>query len=152
MKKILVSIAIIGTLGAFAVQHANAGRGWYGNSGPGCPYWNSGYSQIQDTAAQKNIDGFLQATVELRKNLAMKQSEYQAVMNSESPDPAKAAAITGEIFQLRNQIRAKAMAAGLNPGFGPGGNSYRGGWGGGYGPGYGYGPGGGRGPCRGFMY
>jgi len=152
MKKILLSFAVIGILSVFVVQYANAGRGWYMNSGPGCPYWNCGYNQISDTATQKNIDSFTQATSDLRKNLAMKQAEYEALMNSESPDPAKAAAVTGEIFQLHNQIRAKAVELGLNPGFGRGGNFYRGGRGGGYGPGNGYGPGRGRGICRGYMY
>ncbi len=150
MKKILVSVAVIGVIGLFAQHYANAGRGWYGNPGPGCPYWDSGYSQVQDPASQKDIDAFLQTTADLRKTLVMKEAEYQALMNSTNPDPAKAGALTGEIFQLRSQIRAKAVEAGLPSFYGRGGNPGMGRWGGGYGQGYG--PRGGRGLCRGYMY
>ena len=146
MKKILISIAVIGIMGLFACQHADAGRGWGMNPGPGCPNWDGGYSRLQNVAPQKDIDAFLLATADLRKNLAMKQAEYQAIMNAAAPDPAKAAAVTGEIFQLRNQIRAKAVESGLNVGPGRGGYPCPDGWG------NGYGPGGGRGPCRGYMY
>jgi zinc resistance-associated protein len=144
MKKILFSIAVIGILGFLTVQYADAGRGWYMNRGPGCPCWNGGYTQVQNDASQKNVTAFLQATEGLRKQLTMKQAEYEAVMNAATPDPAKAATVSGEIYQIRNQIRTKAVDAGLNRGYG------RGGGGNGYGPGYGLG--GGRGPCRGFMY
>ena len=153
MRKIIISIALVGFFGFFALQQAEAGRGRMG-PGPYCPAWESGYGQFQDGAAQKDIDAFLLATVELRKKLVMKHAEYDAVMSADIPDPAKAAEITGEIFQLRDQLRTKAKDAGLGTGYGQG---YPCNWGRGrgYGPGggrgYGYGPGGGRGYCRGFF-
>jgi hypothetical protein len=114
-------------------------------AGPGCPAWNCGYGQFQSTVPQKNIDAFQQATVDLRKQWAVKQAEFQAVMNSGNPDPAKAAAIAGELFQIRHQIRIKANEAGLGNGYCGSGYGCGGGWG------NGFGPGGGRGNCRGFM-
>ncbi len=147
MKKIIITVALIGFLGFFALQQAEAGRGRMG-PGPYCPAWDGGgYGQFQDGVAQKDIDAFQLATVELRKKLVMKHAEYDAVMNADSPDPAKAAAITGEIFQLRDQLQIKAKEAGLGAGYGLGG--YPCGWGGGRG--YGRGPGWGRGYCRGFV-
>lgn len=82
MKKIIMGLAIIGFIGFFALQQAYAGRGRNMNSGPGCPAWDCGFSQSQNNIPQKDIDAFLQATVDLRKHLAMKQAEYQALMNS----------------------------------------------------------------------
>lgn len=145
MKKIIISVLLIGFIGFFSLQQANAGRGKNMNTGPGCPAWNSGYGQFQNDASQKDIDAFLQATIDSRKDFAMKQAEYQAAMNSANPDPARAAAITGEIFQLRDRIQIKAKESGLRTGncgagYGCGGRG-----------GNNYGPGGGRGYCRGYM-
>lgn len=146
MNRILFAIAIIGTLGLLTFQSAHAGRGWFMNPGPGCPYRDYAYSQSTGGAYQKNIDAFLKNTQDLRKNLAMKQAAYGAIMNSANPDPAKAAGTAEEIFQLRQQLRVMAEQAGLQSGWGN--------WGGGYGRGYmygprgGWGPGGGWGPCR----
>jgi zinc resistance-associated protein len=144
MNKIIMGLAIIGFIGFFAIQQAYAGRGRNMNSSPGCPAWDCGNNQSQNNTPQKDIDAFLQATVDLRKHLAMKQAEYQALMNSDNPDPAKAGAITGEMFQLRDQIRTKAKEAGVGNGYCGAGYGCRGGWG------NGFGPGGGRGYCRGF--
>jgi hypothetical protein len=146
MKKITLSvIVLIGCLSFFALQQAHAGRGGNRYPGPDCPYWNNGYGQAQNNVTQKEIDAFLEATTELRKGLSMKHAEYQALMNSTNPDPAKAASITGEIFQLQDQIRMKAKNAGLKTGCGFNGYGCGGGWGNGYGPGRG------RGYCRGFL-
>jgi hypothetical protein len=156
MKKAAISIVLIGCLGFFALQPAHAGRGRNVGTGPDCPAWNGGYGQFQKGAAQKDIDAFLLATVELRKNLAMKQAEYHALMNSATPDPTRAAAISGEMFELRDQLRLTAKDAGLGNGYGRG--CYPGGGRGGYGfgpgggrGGNGFGPGGGRGCCNGFI-
>ena len=149
MRKRIIGIALIVFLGFFAVQQAEAGRGRIG-PGPNCPAWDDVYGQFQDGVAQKDIDAFLLATADLRKKLVMKHAEYEAVMSADVPDPAKAAEITGEIFQLRDQLQIKAKEAGLGTGYGRGGYPCGWGRGGGYGPGYGRGPGGGRGYCRGF--
>ena len=156
MKKFIISSALIIFFGFFTLQQAEAGRGRMG-PGPYCPAWDGGYGQFQNGAAQKDIDAFLLATAELRKKLVMKHAEYDAVMSADIPDPARAAEITGEIFQLRDQLQIKAKDAGLSTGYGQGG--YPCGWGRGMGygrgpgggRGNGYGPGGGRGYCRGFF-
>lgn len=61
----------------------------------------------------KARDAFLNETTSLRKNIFEKQAAKRALMKGTSPDPEKAAALAGELFDLREQLRTKAQAAGL---------------------------------------
>lgn len=84
---------------------------------------------------------FLQETTTLRKQMAVKQAEKRSMMRSSQVDSAKVAQLTGEIFDLREQLRTKAQENGLPMGM----------MGGGMGRGKGMGMGGGAwwGPCDG---
>lgn len=109
-----------------------------------CPWFS------KDPAMQQKHAKFLQDTKELRKQLAVKQAGQRALMRSAQPDSAQAQQLAGEVFDLREQLRAKAQAEGLpmsmmGPGFhgGPGMGRGDGNWGpcNGMGPGSGMGPG-----------
>ncbi len=65
----------------------------------------------------KAKDAFLQDSRDLRKSMMVKRSEMRAMMQGTNPNPEKVAALAGEIFDIREQLRAKAIANGL-PGHG----------------------------------
>ena len=82
-----------------------AGKGMGMGMGPGM--------QQMDPATQKAHDKFLADTVELRKQVAEKQAVLRAQMNATTPDTTKVGQLSGELFTLREQLRAKAQEAGL---------------------------------------
>lgn len=86
--------------------HRNGGNNVY------CPV-NRVQMQQFDAAMQAKVNTFLTENAGLRKQLAMKTAEYQAVMMTASPNPSQAAALAGEIFDLRYTLQTKAQAAGL---------------------------------------
>ena len=92
-----------------------------------------------DPAMIEKHNKFLQETTTLRKQMAVKQAEKRSMMRSSQVDSAKVSQLTGEIFDLREQLRAKAQENGLPMGM----------MGGGMGRGKGMGAGGGAwwGPC-----
>ena len=69
--------------------------------------------QQLDPAMEKARDKFLADTVELRKQMAEKHAVMRALMNSGTPDTVKAGQVAGELFELREKLRAKAKEAGL---------------------------------------
>lgn len=69
--------------------------------------------QQMDPATQKVRDKFLTETVELRKQLAEKNAAMQAVLNAGTPDTDKASKLAGELFEVREKLRAKAQESGL---------------------------------------
>lgn len=69
-----------------------------------------------DPAMQKAHEKFLAETSGLRKQQMEKHAQMRAIMQSSQPDDAKAARIAGEMFDIQEQIRAKAVANGLPTG------------------------------------
>jgi len=65
----------------------------------------------------KSRDAFLKDSKELRKSMMMKRMAMKAMMRSANPDADKIAKLAGEIFDIREQLRAKAEASGM-PGMG----------------------------------
>ncbi|NLZ17059.1 MAG: periplasmic heavy metal sensor [Desulfobulbaceae bacterium] len=100
-----------------------------------CPWMGN------DPAMVQKHNKFLQDTVELRKQMAVKHAEKRSLMRSAQPDSAKVAQLTGELFDLREQLRAKAQTEGLPMGM-MGGGMGMGRWHGNWGPCDGMGPGG----------
>lgn len=132
MKRITVLTAAL-LLVVFAGTSAFAWGGGRGK-GPGCD--KAGYA-----ANPEAWEKFMGATSEIRKELAAKQVQLDALMSGKNPDPKEAAGLSREIFDLREQLRAKAAELGLpGPGNGAGGCP-------GYGRGKGPGPGYDRGGC-----
>lgn len=133
-KKIAIAVVIAG-MGLAGLNQAYAGWGQRGgNNWNGPQYQNQPIQQnIQvDPAVKEKMDKFFESTVELRKEMAMKRAEKQALLRADNPDPAALSKIEGELFDLRNTIRTKANEAGVvglmgpRGGFGAGGPGQRG--------------------------
>lgn len=111
MKKALVITALVVGMGFVGLQQASAN--WGMGMGGGCAMKGGpGYSQL-DAASKAKVDKFYDETQDLRKKMIMKHAEERAVMSSQNPDPATVAKLTGELFDLRTAIQAKAEAAGV---------------------------------------
>jgi hypothetical protein len=78
--------------------------------------------QAMDAETRKKYDAFFASTSELRKEMAAKRAEKQAVMRSADPDPDQAAQLTRELLALRSQMKTQAQEAGIEmaPGSGRG--------------------------------
>lgn len=97
-------------------QYMEPGRGMGGGHGVGYyhpPMHGQMYQQV-DKATQDKLDAFFKDTRDLRKQMMMKQSERQALMQNASPNIAAVSKISGEIFDLQATLRDKAKAAGLD--------------------------------------
>lgn len=136
-KQIILGAVLVGALALTTMQPADArprggGPGW----GPTSDDYGHGHCYQARQLDEKTIaarDKFLSETVALRKEMAIKRAEQEALMNSENPDAKRIAQLTGEIFDLREQLQTKAAASGLEvpgmkglgcggcggPGFGP---------------------------------
>lgn len=111
-KKTLMTVLVTGSLIA-----AGAGIGMaYPPAGDGPPMNKSKQYQKLDPEALQARENFLNATVTLRKELTQKHAAMRAMMRSENPDPKKASALSGEIFDLRETLRAKAKENGVKAG------------------------------------
>lgn len=113
VRKIALIVGLVTVLGFAVMQQASA-RGWGGGNGGGynCPYYGMNYQQL-DEATQAKMDAFRSETTELRKQMAMKRAEKQALMASQSPDPQAVAKVEGELFDLRTEMQNKVDEAGL---------------------------------------
>jgi len=117
-KKIAIAVVIAG-LGLAGLNQAYAGWGARGANYYNCPQLQGGqYSQI-DPATQEKMDKFFTDTQDIRKEMAVKQAEKQALLRSENPDPAALGKIAGELFDLRTTLRQKADEAGVAGLMGP---------------------------------
>lgn len=65
----------------------------------------------------KARDTFLNDTKDLRKNMMVKRFEMRAIMQGTNPDAKQVSVLAGEIFDIKEQLRAKATELGL-PGAG----------------------------------
>ena len=121
MTKHLVQGAVL--VGAFALtgmgpadaHPREGGPGWFpahDEHGPGHCYQTK--LDEKTIAARKK---FLSETVAFRREMAVKRAELDALMNNDNPDAKRIAQLTGEIFDLREQLWSKAEASGLE---GPG--------------------------------
>lgn len=114
MKKELVVTALVVGMGLFGLQQASAERGMDGSHGMGGGSVKGGPACSQlDTASKAKLDKFYNETKDLRKQMVMKHAEQRAVLSSTNPDPATAAKLAGELFDLKAAIHAKAEAAGV---------------------------------------
>ena len=128
MKKYLAAAALIGLIGFTGITMANArGYGYgpgpgYGDCDGGGRYCSNWYAEGDD----KKATVFREETKELRKEIIVKRSELDALMRQDNPDEKKVAKLTGDIYDLENQMETKAEKSfGDRAGYGPG-------------PGYGY--------------
>ncbi len=124
----LALLLVLGLAGPTMAGHWGMGPGCglgYGH-GPG-PGW-----QLTPEQAGKAFDlrqKFMNETVNLRREMAIKQAELGQLWRAQEPDQAKIAAKQKEINALRDQLQEKAIAHRLalrdvcpmgGPGMGPG--------------------------------
>jgi len=122
MKRFLAAAVLVGVFSfvGFSLVSAHGNYGY----GPGKGYGNcdgSGYCNNLSYSEQdkEKADAFFEETKETRKQLAVKRSERNALMNQDNPDEKKVAILTGEIYDLKNLLDEKAEEAfGDNPPFG----------------------------------
>jgi zinc resistance-associated protein len=114
MKKNIAAIALVLTLATVSLASARNGMGGGYGMGYNCPQMQGQMNQQLDQATQDKLDAFFRANQELHKQMMMKQSERQAMMQSANPDPAAVAKISGELFDLQANLQDKAKAAGLD--------------------------------------
>jgi hypothetical protein len=123
MKKKIAVIALLLSVALATIASARGGMGY------GMGYYHPqmmGYAYQQpDAETQAKLNTFYNETQEIRKQILVKQSERQALLQGANPDPAMAAKISGELFDLMTTMQNKAKAAGLEnyvggPGFGRG--------------------------------
>lgn len=103
MRKLLIALALIITVG-FVVSQAWAwGNGWYGQGrGMGGRYMANVDSQAYGE--------FMNNTAELRKQLAQKRAEYQTLMAQPDPQQDQVAQLRQEMTDLHSRIQNQAPA------------------------------------------
>lgn len=116
-KKIIATILITGlTLGGVTLASANKGMRWNGNQNQqnvNCPMiGQNGMAQL-DPAIQEKIDTFWDENMGIKREMAVKSASLKALMRGDNPDPETAAKITGELFDLRAELKDRAEAAGV---------------------------------------
>ena len=119
MTTALITALALGTATATYAAWGQRGGGYgYNNmQGPG-PQMQMRYNQV-DPAVQEKLDKFFTDTQDIRKEMAVKRAEQRAMLRSESPDPAAAGKLAGELFDLRTTMHQKAEEAGVTAYLGP---------------------------------
>ena len=129
MKKLLMAVAVIGLLGFAGIQMASA----HGGYGQGGGYGYCGQYDDEDNAkTNTTLEEFRAETNDIRRSIVVKRSELRALSNQDNPDAKRVAQLTGEVFDLQNDLDKKAADKGItgrsNYGHGPSmmrGNGYR---------------------------
>ncbi len=119
MKKKIAIVAVVAGLGLAGISQAYGGWGNRGAAYNNCPMIQNGQVSQLDPALQEKRDKFIADTQEIRKEMAMKRVEKQALLRNDNPDPQVVSTITGELFDLRATMRQKAEEAGISAAFGP---------------------------------
>lgn len=105
-KKTLMMIAALVIVGLVA------GAAWAGQWGGPRGGNNRGYGMNAGSGGFGGYcamsEAFVQDTLDLRKQMAGKRGEYRALMAGQNPDPGKASQLKQELFEIREQLRAKA--------------------------------------------
>ncbi len=129
MKKKILTTTLVAVIGLGALTTAYAGWGQRGGG-----YWNNNmqapnvqapgprmqmqYNQV-DPAVQEKLDKFFTDTLDIRKEIAVKQAERMALVRSDNPDPGAVGKLAGELFDLRTTMHQKAEEAGVTAYLGP---------------------------------
>ncbi|MBW1637048.1 MAG: periplasmic heavy metal sensor, partial [Deltaproteobacteria bacterium] len=103
-------LALVGTASA---QSGKGGGGYGGGYGHHGKMQGGMMFQQLDQETRDKIVQFRDDNQSLRKEIVMKRAEKRATMSSTNADPAAAAKVAGELFDLRMAMREKAKAAGV---------------------------------------
>ncbi|MCF8056859.1 MAG: periplasmic heavy metal sensor [Desulfocapsa sp.] len=114
MKKAIAITALVTVMGLTGMNQAIANWGPGGMGGPGgCGGAGMQARAEMDDATKAKFDTFLTDNQATRKEIMIKQAEKRALMHAENPDAKQVSQLTGEIFDLRATMHAKAKEAGL---------------------------------------
>lgn len=124
MKKKIIVMVMVAGLALAGTASAQCGKGGGGYGHPGKKQGGMMYQQL-DQETKDKLTKFRTDNQGLRKEIVMKRAEKRAMLNSTNPDPAAAAKVAGELFDLRAAMREKAATAGVDKymgrfGMGPG--------------------------------
>jgi len=112
-KKIMLATIFTSAL-TFAISQAALAEPAKATQGDGQEKPNQYPCQVQmGSEMHKAHEKFLTDTVTIRKELAEKNAVMRALLNAGTPDTVKASQIAGELFELREKLRAKAKEVGL---------------------------------------
>lgn len=130
MKKIVMAMVLMLGVGIIGSQFSEADPrgGGGGCNGPcGGPYGEYAGGPGGSEENVKAREKFLTETQDLRREIAVKQAEFSALMQQTNPDETKAGKLRGEIFDIQTKLQQKAKEAGLPAtGFGCNGPGFRG--------------------------
>jgi len=113
MKVRMKMVAVVMLAGLTLVGTASA----YNNRGGSYHHGQMQSGQMNqqvDQATQDKIIAFWDSNKSLQKEMMMKNAERQALVSATNPDPAAVAKVTGELFDLRTALAAKAKEAGID--------------------------------------
>ncbi|MFH1214975.1 MAG: periplasmic heavy metal sensor [Pseudomonadota bacterium] len=119
MKKTIAAIALAATIGLFGFQNADAQRGhqgWGGGPAAADCIRAGQNSQVMDAETKKIYNTFMDATYDLRKDMFSLREQMRALRFAETPDQKAIDAVADQMFDLRNQIQAKAEEVGWQGG------------------------------------
>jgi Spy/CpxP family protein refolding chaperone len=139
MKKLVITLTVLGLVGALVIPVFAHGGGWGGwAGGPGyCwqgngPY-NSNLTENQRAELEKLQQNFYNNTAGLQQEFWTKSAELNTLLNTSNPDAVKVRALQKEITDLRAKLDQQGIDFELqarkivpNAGYGPG---YDGGYG-----------------------
>ena len=110
MKKLLMAVALVGLIGFAGIQMASA----HGGYARGDNYGYCGqYSEGDDTKDDATLEKFRSETNEIRKSIVVKKSELSALLRQDNPDEKRVAQLSGEVFDLENELNKKAADKGI---------------------------------------
>lgn len=118
-KQIALGIILVSAITTAGIQDASAnpwggGPNKWSNSQCGQCDRSEFRGQPQlDEKSTEEYDVFRSETAELRKEIAIRKAEKAALMLNDNPDAKKVAQLTGELFDLREQLHSKAQEKGL---------------------------------------
>lgn len=135
-NKFILGVVLTGAIVLTGLQTAGArplnggSNRWGASPGDGCGACGYGSSsgQVLDEKSVEARDAFRAETAALRKEIVIRRAEKIALMKNDNPDAKRISQLTGELFDLREQLSVKAKESGIRDielrrsGFGPGCN------------------------------
>lgn len=112
MKKIIVGTILVIGIASAGVAFA------YGNNGQGDGHPMrpvGGECQMVDQVSADKYRVFQKENKGIFRNLAVKSAEERALGNSTAPDLVAVAKVAGEVFDLHESLRGKAIKSGIEP-------------------------------------
>ncbi len=121
MKKAIAVVTLATLIGLTGAYQASAKWGHGGGmGGGGCQGQGIAARADLDDATKAEYENFVDSTQDLRKQVFVKRAKIRALMNAAEPNAEAIGVLSGEIFDLRATMRAKAKEAGLSDVIGTG--------------------------------